>query len=285
MTPLRRQMIEEIRRRNLSPHTEEAYVRAVAKFAAFFGKSPDQLGRNEVRQFLIGLVENDRVAWTTYNQTLCALRFFYLQVLERDEAIAGIRYPKECRKLPVILSRHEVARVLEAPRSLTHRTMLSTIYASGLRVGELVNLQPGDIDSERMLVHVRQGKGRKDRYVMLSPELLSRLRDYWRSGRPGVWMFPNAVGMPVSRNAVYQACLRAAGRAGLKKRVTPHTLRHSFATHLLENGVDIRTIQALLGHRSLKTTALYTYVSPDRITQTASPLDLLPQHKEVSGGA
>lgn len=277
MTPLRQKMIDEIRRRNLSPNTEAAYIRAVARFAAFFGKSPDQLGRDEVRLFLTSLVNDPGASKSAQLQTLAALRFLYLQVLETAEPIKGIRFPKQGRKLPVVLGRGEVSRLLETPRTLAHRTMLSTVYATGLRVSELVQLQPSDIDSDRMVIRVRQGKGRIDRYVMLSPALLECLRDYWRSGRPGEWMFPNRYGLPVSRSSVYQACVNAGQRAGLAKKVTPHVLRHTFATHLLENGVDIRTIQALLGHRSLRTTALYTYVSPDRITKTASPLDLLPR--------
>jgi site-specific recombinase XerD len=268
-------MIEDMKLRNLSPHTQEAYVRAVVKLAQHYRKSPDKLDQEEVRAYLVRLAEQ-RVAPSSFNQARCALKFFYRVTLGRDWALDGIVCAKTGKPLPVVLSRDEVAQFFQAVYSPKYRVMLMIAYGAGLRVSELVALRVEDIDSRRMVIRVYQGKGRKDRYVMLSPKLLAELREYWKRFHPVKWLFPGRdKGQPLSRRIVNDACLEAARRAGIKKRVSPHTLRHSFATHLLDAGTDIRTIQALLGHRSLRTTALYTYVSMEKVIATRSPLDLL----------
>jgi integrase/recombinase XerD len=275
MTPLRQRMLEDMQMRNLSPRTHEAYLRAVAKFAQHFGKSPDQLGREDIRAYLLTLIQRG-ASWSLYNVARCALHFFYRVTLKKDWPKEELVCAKAPKKLPVILSRAEVACFLGVIRNLKHRAMFTTLYATGLRASELLALQVSDIDSQRMVIRVNQGKGRKDRYVMLSPRLLELLRQYWRACRPKTWLFPgHAPEQPMTRSALARACAAVARRARLGKKVTPHRLRHSFATHLLESGVDIRTIQALLGHRSLRTTALYTYVSMQKVVATGSPLDLL----------
>ncbi len=275
MTALRQRLIDDLQLRNFSHHTQSAYVAAVVRFARHYNASPDKLGEKEVRQYLLHLVRKHRIAWSTYNIHLCALRFFYQTTLGRAGLLDGIPCPKEPKRLPVVLSRDEVAQLLAAAPRLKSKAMLMLAYAAGLRVSEIVHLQVGDIDSRRMVIRVRQGKGRKDRYVMLSPKLLETLRIYWKQAKPQHYLFPNPVGKPIRISTVNQSCHKARRRAGLKKIVTIHTLRHSFATHLLEAGVDVRTIQVLLGHRSLKTTALYTAVSMQRITSVTSPLDAL----------
>jgi site-specific recombinase XerD len=285
MTPLRQRMIDDMQLRNLSLLTQKAYVSAVSQFARHFAASPDRLGEAEVRQYMLELVKR-RVSWSRYNVILCALRFLYHVTLGRDGLLQRIPFPKDEKRLPVVLSREEVAQFLKAACHFKTRVMLTTAYATGLRISELVALRVEDIDSRRMLIRVRQGKGRKDRYVMLSPKLLELLRKYWKAARPRDWLFrTRSPGSPEHfAKLVQHMCRRTLRRSGLKKRVTMHTLRHTFATHLLEAGVDIRTIQVLLGHRSLKTTAQYTFVSMKRITTLQSPLDLLdmqPDKKPV----
>jgi site-specific recombinase XerD len=221
------------------------------------------------------MVHQRHVAWSTYNITLCALRFFYQTTLGRAGLLDGIPCPKEPKRLPVVLSREEVAIFLAAAPRLKSRTMLTMAYAAGLRVSEIVALEVGDIDNQRMLIRIRQAKGLKDRNVMLSPKLLVLLRTYWRHERPRRFLFPSQTEKPLSTAQVMLTCRRTRRRSGLKKDVTVHTLRHSFATHLLEAGVDLRTIQVLLGHRSFKTTALYTAVSTERIASITSPFDAL----------
>lgn len=275
MTELRQRMLDDLQLRNFSPHTQSAYVAAVARFARHFGASPDQLGPEQVRQYLLHMIHQRRVAWSTYNVTLCALRFFYQTTLGRTGQLDSVPCPKEPKRLPVVLSREEVAQLLAAAPRLKSRVMLTMAYAAGLRVSEIVNLRVADVDSRRMVIRIQQAKGRKDRYVMLSPKLLELLRIYWTQARPRDYLFPNRSGRPLSIITVIRSCHHAQRRSGLKKNVTIHTLRHSFATHLLEAGVDIRTIQALLGHRNLKTTALYTAVSMQRITSVTSPFDVL----------
>lgn len=276
MTPLRQRLIQDLQLRNLSLNTQEAYVRAVAKLAQHYGKSPDQLSQDEVRAFLVHLVQEQHASSSLFNQTRCGLQFFFRTTLGRDWWLRGIVCAKTEKKLPVVLSRDEVTQFFSAVQSPKYRAILMTIYGAGLRVSEVVRLRVGDIDSRRMVIRVDQGKGKKDRYVMLSPKLLEILRDYWRCAKPSSWLFPGRkTGRPLARDVVKVGCKRVARRAQLRKIVTPHTLRHSFATHLLEAGVDIRTIQALLGHRSLSTTALYTRVSMKTIVATPSPLDLL----------
>jgi integrase/recombinase XerD len=276
MTPLRRRMIEDMELRNFSPRTIKVYVQRVATFAKHFGRSPERLGAAEIRAFLLFLVQEKRASWSYFNQALCALRFLYNVTLGKDWVLDGIACPKGQKKLPVVLSPAEVAQFFEAIPGLKHRALLMTAYAAGLRVSEVVALRIDDIDSRRMVIRVRQGKGRKDRYVMLSPRLLDLLRTYWKAARPRDWLFPGRDGdRPITAGAVMEACQVAGRAAGLGKHVTVHTLRHSFATHLLEAGTDLRTIQLLLGHRSLKTTAIYTHVSAAALEATQSPLDRL----------
>ena len=276
MTPLRQRMIEDMKLRNLSPHTVQAYVDRVAAFAKHFGRSPRHLGPKEVRSYLVFLVEEKRVSWSYYGQAICALRFLYRVTLGKDWVVKGVVSPKKETKLPIILSPAEVEQFLGAITSLKHRAILMTAYAAGLRVSEVVGLQVADIDSRRMVIRVRQGKGHKDREVMLSPRLLAVLREYWKADRPKHWLFPGQVSdRPLTERAVCRACVQAAQDAGLGKHVTVHTLRHSFATHLLEGGTNLRTIQLLLGHRSLRTTAVYTHVSAACLEATQSPLDRL----------
>ena len=216
------------------------------------------------------------------NQTVCALRFFYQQTLGRKQMIDFIPFPKPVKKLPVVLSQAEISALLHATRNLKHRTILSTLYATGLRVSEAANLRVSDIDSGRQLIAVRQGKGRKDRFVILSPKLLELLRRYWRVYRPTPYLFQEDIpGPPISRDGIHYICHKAATAANLTKPVSPHTLRHCFATHLLEAGTDLRTIQLLLGHTSLRTTAIYLHVSNLALRATTSPLDLLPTHRTV----
>ncbi len=275
MTPLRQRFLDDLRMRNLSPHTQDAYVRVVAQFAKHFRRSPDQLGREQIREYLLHLIRRG-YAWDTYNQARCALHFFYRVTLGKDWPLEQVPCAKVPKRLPVVLSRDEVRQFFAAARRPKGRTMLMAAYAAGLRASEVVGLRIPDIDSRRMLIRVRRGKGQKDRYVMLSPVLLEALRAYWLRDRPTGWLFPGAdPTKPVGRETFTRVCIGVGRHAGLSKRVTPHTLRHTFATHLLEDGVDIRTIQALLGHRSLRTTALYTFVAPEKVAATRSPLDAL----------
>ena len=275
VSPLRRRMIEDMTVRNLSPATQRSYLHAGAKFSRYFSHSPDRLDIEDVRAFQVFLV-SQKISWPALNQTVCALRFFYGVTLNRPEIPERIAYAREPRKLPVILSADEVVRFLEAVPSLKTRTALTTAYAAGLRASEAVSLKVADIDSSRMLIQVRHGKGAKDRTVMLSPQLLAILRTYWRLARPREWLFPGRdESKPIDVQVLHAACRSATKAAGLAKRVTVHTLRHSFATHLLESGVDIRIIQVLLGHNSLSTTARYTQVATTTIAKTRSPIDRL----------
>lgn len=276
MTPLRQRMMEDMKVRNLSPKTQSIYVTQVARFAKYFGKSPEWLGPEEIHSYQVYLVKK-HVSWSLFNQTVCALRFLYRITLQKDWAIEHIPFPRRERKLPVVLSLSEVAQFFQAIGHLKHRAILMTAYAAGLRTSEVVHLRVTDIDSQRRVIHVRQGKGRKDRYVMLSPKLLELLRAYWKVVRPRAWLFPGGrPDRPLNLSTVQRAAQKARLQSGLAKRVTVRALRHSFATHLLESGTDVRTIQVLLGHRSLQTTARYTHVSAKTVCATRSPLDLLP---------
>jgi site-specific recombinase XerD len=275
MSPLRRRMIEDMTVRNLSPATQRSYLYAVTKFSRYFSRSPDRLSVEDVRAFQVHLVSSG-ISWPALNQTVCALRFFYGVTLGQAEIPERIPYAREPRKLPVVLNADEVVRFLEAVASLKTRTALTTAYAAGLRVSEAVGLKVCDIDSGRMVIRVEHGKGGKDRYVMLSAQLLRILRTYWRLARPRHWLFPGRdESKPIDVQVLHSSCRSACAAAGLAKRVTVHTLRHSFATHLLENGTDIRIIQVLLGHSNLSTTARYTQVSNALIGRTESPLDRL----------
>jgi len=275
ISPLRRRMTEDMTVRNLSPATQRSYISAVSKFSRFFGRSPDQLSLEDVRTFQVHLVAKG-ISWPGLNQIVCALRFFYGVTLRRDEIPERITYARQPRKLPEVLSAGEVVRFLEAVPSLRTRVALTTAYAAGLRASEAVSLKVANIDSGRMVIRVQQGKGGKDRYVMLSAQLLGILRTYWRLARPKDWLFPGRDPTnPIEVNVLHAACRSACAASGLTKRVTVHTLRHSFATHLLESGTDIRIIQVLLGHSNLSSTARYTHVSSGLIRQTDSPLDRL----------
>jgi integrase/recombinase XerD len=275
MSPLRRRMIEDMTIRNLSPATQRSYIHAVSKFSRYFGRSPDRLGLEDVRAFQVHLVSMG-VSWPALNQTVCALRFFYGVTLGQGEIPERIAYAREPHKLPVVLNADEVVRFLEAVPSLKTRVALTTAYAAGLRASEAVSLKVADIDSVRMVIRVEHGKGGKDRTVMLSAQLLDILRAYWRLARPQHWLFPGRDEIkPIDVQVLHAACRSARAAAGLAKRVTVHTLRHSFATHLLENGTDIRIIQVLLGHANLSSTARYTKVSNRLISRTQSPLDRL----------
>ena len=279
MTELRQRYLEDLRLRNYSPRTLETYVHCVSLFARYFKRSPEHLGPEHIRQYQLYLVEEKKCSWSRFNQTVCALRFLYRNTLGRDWAITHIPFPRKQKKLPVVLSRDEAAHFLAAIQSLKYRTILSLCYGAGLRISEALHLQVTDIDSSRMMIRVRQAKGHKDRYVMLSPRLLELLRLYWKAQRPRTCLFPASaknIHKPLGPNAVQKVCQKARLDAGITKPVTPHTLRHSFASHLLEAGANIRTIQLLLGHNSLQTTAVYTHVSQTTIRETVSPFDLLP---------
>lgn len=274
MTVLRQRMVDDMRLRNLSARTIEAYVAAVAKFAKHFGRSPDQLGPDDVRAYQLHLLEQ-QVSWSRFNVAVCGLRFFFRVTLGRPEMIAQIPYGKRPKTVPVVLSREETARVLGAVRQPLDRLMLRVAYAAGLRLGEVIGLKVADIDSGRMVINVRQGKGQKDRVAPLSSVLLEELRVYWRHYRPRDWLFPGSKGGPRDGSSLQRAMQAACRLCGLTKRATPHTLRHSFATHLLESGTDLATLQALLGHRQMSTTLGYVHVA-GKAQRTASPLDSLP---------
>jgi integrase/recombinase XerD len=276
MTPLRQRMLEDLQLRNYSPITVRIYLHAVAEFARHFGKPPDQLNAEHIRRYQLFLVKEKTVSQPTFVQVVCALRFFYTHTLNRKIAIERIPFPRRERKLPLILSRDEVKDLLEAPRTLRHRALLAILYASGLRVSEVARLKVADIDCSRNVLWVRSGKGRKDRQALLPPKLRDLLRCYWRSQRPADWLFPGAdPGQPISSKAIFLACRKAAQKAGIAKPVHPHSLRHAFATHLLEARVDLRTIQILLGHANLQTTARYLQVADVTVRATTSPLESL----------
>jgi len=277
MTELRRKMIEELQLRNYSTHTQRAYIRCVADFAKHFKVAPDRLGPEHVREYQLFLVQRKKLSWSPFNQTVCALRFFYHDVLHRKWMIEHIPYPRHEQKLPVVLSPAEVAALFQNTPNLKHRAILMTMYAAGLRVSEVINLRVTDIDRQRQLICVRQGKGHKDRQVMLSPKLLELLQIYWKGYRPMTWLFPGQrPERPLTQTTVWRIWQQARVAAQLVKPVSPHTLRHCFATHLLEEATDLRRIQILMGHRNLKTTARYLHVSNLAVRSTVSPLDRLP---------
>jgi integrase/recombinase XerD len=275
MTPLRRRMIDDMTMRNMSPSTINSYTSAVSRFAAYFDRSPDVLTIEDVRDFRLHLLSRG-LEPATINPILGALRFFYSVTLGRKEMVEAIPYARIADKLPPVMTGEEVVRFLRAVDDLRMRTLFTTIYAAGLRVSEAVALTAKDIDSARMVLIVRQGKGRKDRYVMLSEQLLAILRDYWRRTRPPQWLFPGPdPSRPITTRSVQRACREAVRAARLDPSVTVHTLRHSFATHLLEQGVDIRVIQDLLGHRNIASTTRYARVAVNAIRQIQSPLERL----------
>jgi len=279
MTPLRQRMTEDMQVRNFSPHTQATYLHQVARFACHFRQSPEALGPEEIRAYQVYLTVEKRLAPSSILTAVAALRFLYRVTLKRAWPVADlIPAPKKPQTLPIVLSRTEVQRFLATVPSLKHRTILSVCYAAGLRISEAVRLQSADIDSQRMVLRVTQGKGQKDRYVMLSPRLLELLRTWWRVATPWTWLFPGTrAGRPITPDAVEEACLQAQRRCGIPKPITPHALRHAFAVHLLEGGTDVRTIQLLLGHRSLTTTARYLRIATSTVCATRSPFDLLPR--------
>jgi site-specific recombinase XerD len=269
-------MLEDLQIRNYAPTTIRGYILQVAQFAKHFGKSPDQLGAEHIRAYQLFLVKEGRLSQSTYIQVVSALRFLYTQTLNRQVSIERIPFPRRDRKLPIIMSREEVQALLEAPRNLPHRALLTTMYAAGPGVSEVARLRAGDIDSARHVLWIRGGKGRKDRQTLLPPRLLELLRSYWRWKRPAEWLFPSSQpDRPISTKAIYLACRSAARKARITKAVHPHSLRHAFATHLLEAGCDIRKIQMLLGHARLETTARYLHVADLAVRSTTSPLELL----------
>ncbi len=277
MSPLRRRMIEDMTIRNLSPKTQQGYIRTIKNFTAFLRRSPGTATFEDVRRFQLHLVRSG-VGVGALNSAVTALRFFFKVTLGRGDIEKHTQIAREPRKLPVVLSPEEAARLLEAAPGpgLKYKTALSAAYGAGLRVSEVVALKVSDIDSERMLIRIEQGKGRKDRYVMLSPHLLELLRAWWKQAQPRGWLFPGRDPvLPITTRQFTRACHEAAEAAGIKKRVSPHTLRHSFATHLLEQSVDIRVIQTLLGHVKLDTTARYTQIATKVICDVVSPLDRL----------
>lgn len=286
MTRLRKMMLEELERRNYSAETIRCYIRTVEEFSRRFRCSPDRLGPQHIREYQAELFRR-KLSPGSVTQRLAALRFFYIKTLKRAWSVAETPYPKQGSRLPTILSQEEVARLIDAALTPYHRTLLMTLYATGVRRAELTHLKVSDIDSQRMVIHVRDGKGRKDRDVMLSAKLLEELRQHWRrfKHKPSTWLFPgkrsHTGDAPIDTKVVWYACRQAAQRAGLQKNVHPHTLRHCFATHLLEAGADLRTIQMLLGHSDLEETTIYLHLSERHLSATASPLDLLQRKDEL----
>ena len=275
ISPLRQRVIDDMTARRFSEDTKRDYVRNVRNFTAFLGRSPDTATSDDLRRFQLHLAQQQVSPWSI-NAAIAALRFFFTVTLERPDLVRPLRIVNEPRRAPVVLSQDEVARLLEAAPGLKYKAALSVAYGAGLRVSEVANLKVSDIDSQRMTLRVEQGKGQRDRYVMLSPQLLELLRHWWRASRPQVWLFPgqNPVN-PMTARQLNRAVTAAKTLAGISKRVSPHTLRHSFATHLLEQGVDIRVIQVLLGHAKLETTALYTRVAVNTVRDIKSPLERL----------
>jgi site-specific recombinase XerD len=273
MSPLRRRMIEDMTIRKFAPKTQHDYVQRVKNFAAFLGRSPDTASFEDVRRYQLDLATRG-VGVPTLNQSVATLRFFFRVTLKRHDILEHTHFIHEPRKLPVVLSPEEVARMLDAAPGLKYKAALSVAYGAGLRASEVVSLKIGDIDSERMVIRVEQGKGRKDRYVMLSPHLLALLRAWYKAARPQGWLFPGRdPAQPMTTRQLNRACHAAAQVAEIDKRVSLHTLRHSFATHLLEQNIDVRVIQVLLGHAKLDTTALYTRVATKTISEVMSPLE------------
>jgi site-specific recombinase XerD len=276
-------MDRELRIRGLTENTRKSYLGTMRGLIRYFMRPPDQLTAEDIKRYQLFLAQERRVTWSTFNLRVCAIRFFYRHVLPVPWEVEQIPYQRTGKRLPVVLSGQEVIALLEAATNLKHRAILMTLYAAGLRASESVHLRPADIDSQRMMIRVAQGKARKDRYVMLSVKLLETLRRYWRQQRPRTWLFPGQdPGAPLTRGSVDHFFAAVKQRAGIRKPVSPHSLRHSFATHLLERGVNIRVIQRLLGHRSLRSTEIYTHVAQSYVRDTKSPLDdLLPDLEDA----
>jgi integrase/recombinase XerD len=287
VTRLRKMMLDELQRRNFSEDTIRHYIRTVEDFARHFNCPPDRLGLRHIREYQAELFQKRKLSAGSVTYCLAALRFFYIKTLKKGWSVAETPYPKKNYRLPTILSQEQVAQLIDAARTPFHRTLLMTLYATGLRCAELTHLKFSDVDSKRMVIHVRGGKGRKDRDVMLSPKLLEELRQHWRRlpRKTSDWLFPgnrwHTANHPIDAKTLRHACQGAAKRAGLNYAIHPHTLRHCFATHLLEAGADLRTIQILLGHSSLKETTVYLHLSKRHLNATPSPLDSL-QLKDAS---
>jgi site-specific recombinase XerD len=276
MTLLKQRMLDDLRIRNYAPSTVACYLRSVADFAKHFNRSPENLGPEEIRAWQLFLLDEKKVKLSTYIQAISGLRFFYRNTLNRKIEVDRMPLPRYEKKLPVILSREEVKALLEAPKNLGHRAILATMYGAGLRVSEAADLKVRDLDGERKVIWVRGGKGNKDRQVMLADPLREVLAAYWRWKRPTSWLFPGAIpGQPISTKTVFLTCRNAARLAGIAKPVHPHSLRHAFATHLLDDGVNLVVIQALLGHANLNTTARYLHVADSTVRTIRSPLDTL----------
>ena len=280
MTRLKKMMLEELQRRNYAQSTVKGYLRIVREFAEYFHQPPDKLGPDHLRQYQAHLFQDRKLDADTVQQYVAALRFFFVKTLKRFYLVEDIPMPKRHRKLPEVLSPDEVAKLIDSASNLYHRTMLMTMYSTGMRRAELCRLKISDIDSKRLVIHIRQGKGGRDRDVPLSQKLLETLRVYWRWMKPKTYLFPGTVknwraDVPVTTKAPWEACREAAQRAGITKHVSPHTLRHSYATHLLEAGADLRTIQILLGHAKLEHTLVYLHLSHKHLTAVANPLDTI----------
>jgi len=279
-------MLEDLQRRNYSSDTIRGYIRAVKDFAEYFGRSPEHLGAEELRRYQLYLLHEKKLALGTVENCISALRFLYKKTLKRrDLAFDDLPFPKQPHKLPTVLSQEEVTRLIGAAPNRMHRTLLMLLYGTGMRRTEASRLKVSDIDSQRMVIHIQQGKGLRDRDVPLTPKLLEVLRDYWRWKKPRVYLFPSKIGdpgieQPISDKTIWNACRAAATRAGINKKLSPHTLRHCFATHLLESGADLRTIQLLMGHERLEDTTIYLHLSQRHLHAAINPLDQLTLHTE-----
>jgi len=280
MTQLRKKMLEELQRRNYSHRTAKTYVRIIRNFAEHFHHPPDKLGPEQIRQYQAYLFQTKKLSVASVSQYVSALRFLFVKTLRRHFLTEHIPFPKSPRRLPIVLSTEEVTRLINSARNLLHRTLLMTLYSTAVRRSELCRLKVTDIDSKRMMIRINQGKGSRDREVPLSPTLLEALRVYWRWMKPKTYLFPGTVhhrraDVPISPNIVWLACRQAAQVAGIDKRIHPHSLRHSCATHLFEAGADLRTLQVLLGHSRLEHTLIYLHLSHKHLQAVTNPLDTL----------
>jgi integrase/recombinase XerD len=278
VTQLRKMMLEELQRRNYSQTTVNTYLKVVADFARYFRRPPDELGKEQIRAYQVYLLKERKLGVRTVGLHTAALRFFFCRTLKRAYPVEEVPYPRAPRRLPIILTREEAIRLIDSASNLFHRAMLITMYSTGMRRAELCRLKVEDIDSTRMLIHIRQGKGGKDRDVPLSPKVLETLREYWRWMKPKTYLFPGTINgsradKPITPKVLWESCREAAERAGITKAVRPHLLRHSFATHLVEGGADLPTVQALLGHTDLKPTSIYLHLSERHIKAAGTPLD------------
>ncbi len=278
MTQLRKMMLEELQRRNYSQTTVNSYLKIVEEFARHFHRPPDQLGKEQIRSYQVHLLKERKLGVRTVGHHTAALRFFFCKTLKRAYPVEEVPYPKAPRRLPTILTREEAVRLIDSASNLFHRAMLITLYSTGMRRAELCHLKVADIDSTRMLIRIQHGKGGRDRDVPLSPKTLETLREYWRWMKPKTYLFPGTVNglradKPITAKVLWEACREAAQRAGITKAVRPHLLRHSFATHLVEGGADLPTVQALLGHADLKPTSIYLHLSERHLKAAGTPLD------------